>query len=169
CWFAANRSPPDAGVRILARQPDSRFSIPHVLFHHAHWDGSGYPCGRRGDEIPLEARVLAVADAFDAMISPRPYRPALPASEALAEIDRCAGTQFDPVVAGLFVELCRAEAPRLLVADGYEGLTKYSLCRRAALLATGSALVSPSRPYLRRWALPASSPGSEPRHPATTR
>jgi HD-GYP domain-containing protein (c-di-GMP phosphodiesterase class II) len=63
--------------------------------------------------------VLAVADAFDAMISPRPYRPALPASEALAEIDRCAGTQFDPVVAGVFVELCRAESPRLLVADGY--------------------------------------------------
>jgi HD-GYP domain-containing protein (c-di-GMP phosphodiesterase class II) len=116
--FAAIRSHPEAGVRILARQPDFRFVIPHVLFHHEHWDGSGYPWGRRGDAIPLEARVLAVADAFDAMTSPRPYRPALPASEAFAEIDRCAGTQFDPVVAGVFVELCRAEAPRLLAADG---------------------------------------------------
>jgi HD-GYP domain-containing protein (c-di-GMP phosphodiesterase class II) len=116
--FAEIRRHPEAGVRILARQPDFRFAIPHVLFHHEHWDGSGYPCGRRGDEIPLEARVLAVADAFDAMTSPRPYRPALPAREALAEIDRCAGTQFDPVVAGVFVELCRAEAPRLFAAYG---------------------------------------------------
>jgi HD-GYP domain-containing protein (c-di-GMP phosphodiesterase class II) len=116
--FAAIRSHPEAGVRILARQPDFRFAIPHVLFHHEHWDGSGYPFGRRGDEIPLEARVLAVADAFDAMTSPRPYRPALPAREALAEIDRCAGTQFDPVVAGVFIELCHSEAPRLLAAYG---------------------------------------------------
>jgi HD-GYP domain-containing protein (c-di-GMP phosphodiesterase class II) len=116
--FAAIRSHPEAGVRILARQPDFRFVIPHVLFHHEHWDGSGYPCGRRRGEIPFEARVLAVADAFDAMISPRPYRPALPASEALAEIDRCTGSQFDPAIACLFVELCRAEAPRVFAAYG---------------------------------------------------
>jgi HD-GYP domain-containing protein (c-di-GMP phosphodiesterase class II) len=102
-------------MRILARQPDFRFVIPHVLFHHEHWDGRGYPCRRRGEEIPLEARVLAVADAFDAMTSPRPYGPPLPVSEALAEIDRCAGTQFDPLVAGVFVEHCRA-APRLIAA-----------------------------------------------------
>ena len=114
----AIRSHPEAGVRILARQADFRFAIPHVLFHHEHWDGRGYPSGRRGDEIPLEARVLAVADAFDAMTSPRPYRPALPVRDALAEIERCAGTQFDPIVAGVFVELCRAEAPRLLAAQG---------------------------------------------------
>jgi HD-GYP domain-containing protein (c-di-GMP phosphodiesterase class II) len=115
--YAAIRRHPAAGMRILARQPDFRFVIPSVLFHHEYWDGRGYPCGRRGDEIPLEARVLAVADAFDAMTSPRPYGPPLPADEALAEIDRCAGTQFDPVVAGVFIEHCRA-APRLLVAQG---------------------------------------------------
>ena len=68
-----------------------------MLFHHEHWDGGGYPFGRRGNAIPLEARVLAVADAFDAMTSPRPYGPPLPVNEALAEIDRCAGTQFDPL------------------------------------------------------------------------
>ena len=105
-------------MRILARQPDFRFVIPYVLFHHEHWDGGGYPCRRRGDEIPLEARVLAVADAFDAMTSPRPYGPPLPIDEALAEIDRCTGTQFDPLVAGVFVELCRAAPPRLLAAQG---------------------------------------------------
>jgi HD-GYP domain-containing protein (c-di-GMP phosphodiesterase class II) len=105
-------------MRILARQPDFRFVIPYVLFHHEHWNGGGYPFGRRRDEIPLEARVLAVADAFDAMTSPRPYGPPLPVDEALAEIERCAGTQFDPLVAGVFVELCRAAPPRLLAAQG---------------------------------------------------
>ena len=112
------RRHPNAGARILSRQPEFRFAIPHVLFHHEHWNGGGYPQGRRGAAIPLEARVLAVADAFDAMISPRPYRPALPVRDSLAEIDRCAGTQFDPVVATIFVELCRDRAPRLAAARG---------------------------------------------------
>jgi HD-GYP domain-containing protein (c-di-GMP phosphodiesterase class II) len=116
--FAAIRGHPAAGMRILARQPDFRFAIPHVLFHHEHWDGGGYPSKRSGEAIPLEARVLAVADAFDAMTSPRPYRPALSHAQALIEIDRCAGTQFDPVVASICVELWRERAPRLLVADG---------------------------------------------------
>jgi HD-GYP domain-containing protein (c-di-GMP phosphodiesterase class II) len=116
--FAEIRRHPAAGMRILARQPDFRFAIPQVLYHHEHWDGGGYPSGRSGNSIPLEARVLAVADAFDAMTSPRPYGPPLPESEALAEIDRCAGTQFDPVVAGVFVELRRAGGPWLVAAGG---------------------------------------------------
>jgi HD-GYP domain-containing protein (c-di-GMP phosphodiesterase class II) len=114
---SAIRRHPTAGVRILARQDDFRFVIPQVLFHHERWDGCGYPSRRSGEAIPLEARVLAVADAFDAMTSPRAYRPALPVREALAEIDRCAGSQFDPVVAGTFVEL-RSDPHRLLAAGG---------------------------------------------------
>lgn len=101
--LAAIRRHPAAGMRILARQPDFRFAIPHVLFHHERWDGRGYPARRSGETIPVEARVLAVADAFDAMISPRPYRPAMPATDALAEIDRCSGTQFDPTIARVFL------------------------------------------------------------------
>jgi len=116
--FAEIRRHPAAGMRILARQPDFRFAIPQVLYHHEHWDGGGYPSGRRGNSIPFEARVLAVADAFDAMTSPRPYGPPLPESEALAEIDRCTGTQFDPVVAGVFIELRRSGASRLFAAGG---------------------------------------------------
>jgi len=108
----AIRRHPTAGVRILARQADFRFAFPQVLFHHERWDGDGYPSRRRGDAIPLEARILAVADAFDAMTSPRAYRPALATDDALAEIDRCAGSQFDPDVAGVFVEL-RADPRRL--------------------------------------------------------
>jgi HD-GYP domain-containing protein (c-di-GMP phosphodiesterase class II) len=57
-----------------------------------------------------------VADAFDAMISSRPYRPPLPVPDSLAEIDRCSGTQFDPIVAGIFIELCRAQVSRLVAA-----------------------------------------------------
>jgi HD-GYP domain-containing protein (c-di-GMP phosphodiesterase class II) len=105
----AIRRHPLAGVRMLARQPSLRFAVPFALFHHEHWDGGGYPSGRAGDAIPLEARVLALADAFDAMTTDRPYRRALPVHDALAEIERCAGTQFDPQLARLFVELWASE------------------------------------------------------------
>jgi HD-GYP domain-containing protein (c-di-GMP phosphodiesterase class II) len=82
-----------------------RRALPYVLFHHERWDGSGYPAKLRGDAIPLEARVLAVADAFDAMTSPRPYRAPLSTEQALEEVGRCAGSQFDPLVAELFLEV----------------------------------------------------------------
>jgi HD-GYP domain-containing protein (c-di-GMP phosphodiesterase class II) len=67
-----------------------------VLHHHEHVDGSGYPGGLRGNEIPLESRIILVADAFEAMTADRPYRNARAASEAFAELERGAGTQFDP-------------------------------------------------------------------------
>jgi HD-GYP domain-containing protein (c-di-GMP phosphodiesterase class II) len=67
-----------------------------VLHHHEHVDGSGYPHGLRGDEIPLESRIILVADAFEAMTADRPYSPAIPTDQALAELDSNAGIQFDP-------------------------------------------------------------------------
>ena len=67
-----------------------------VRSHHERWDGGGYPDSLRADEIPLEARVVAVADAFCAMLEPRPYRNPVGRPQALAEVKRCAGTQFDP-------------------------------------------------------------------------
>jgi HD-GYP domain-containing protein (c-di-GMP phosphodiesterase class II) len=82
----------------------ARLALPYVLYHHEHWDGGGYPTGRRGTQIPEGARLLAVADAFDAMTSMRPYRRAMPNGRALAEIERCAGSQFDPSMAGAFLE-----------------------------------------------------------------
>jgi putative two-component system response regulator len=69
-----------------------------ALFHHERWDGKGYPCGLEGDEIPLAARIVAVADAFDALTHVRPYKDAWPLSDALAEIQRERGGQFDPQV-----------------------------------------------------------------------
>ena len=71
--------------------------------HHERWDGRGYPCGLKGTEIPLFARVIAIADTYDAMTSTRPYRKALPHEVAIQEIKRCAGMQFDPELAEIFV------------------------------------------------------------------
>jgi putative nucleotidyltransferase with HDIG domain len=101
----AIRRHPVAGARLIQPIAEARPALPCVLFHHERWDGAGYPLGRSGEEIPAEARVLAVADAFDAMTTPRPYRRALSPSIALAEILRCAGTQFDPALALAFVEM----------------------------------------------------------------
>jgi HD-GYP domain-containing protein (c-di-GMP phosphodiesterase class II) len=79
-----------------------RAALDCVLHHHERWDGGGYPHGLGGHEIPLEARILAVADAYDAMTSDRPYQRALDHDAALAELRRCAGTQFDPDVVAAF-------------------------------------------------------------------
>ncbi|SFH33745.1 HD domain-containing protein [Desulfotomaculum arcticum] len=73
-----------------------------VLHHHERWDGTGYPDGLAGDDIPLIARIIAVADAFDAMTTDRPYRKALSKEDAVKEIISCSGTQFDPNVAEVF-------------------------------------------------------------------
>lgn len=78
--------------------------IPGVQLHHERWDGKGYPLGLKGNEIPLIARIIAVADAYDAMTSNRAYRRALPHEVAVGEIERCSGTQFDPEVALAFTE-----------------------------------------------------------------
>jgi HD-GYP domain-containing protein (c-di-GMP phosphodiesterase class II) len=103
--LAEIRKHPIDGAALVLPLRSARAALPYVLFHHEHWDGGGYPSGLRGRRIPLEARLLAVADAFDAMTSQRPYRPALPIDRALAELGICAGTQFDPMVAEAFLEV----------------------------------------------------------------
>jgi HD-GYP domain-containing protein (c-di-GMP phosphodiesterase class II) len=75
-----------------------------VLHHHERWDGAGYPDGVYGEEIPLGARIIFVADAYDAMTSDRVYRRRLTTHDALAELQRCAGTQFDPDVVAAFAD-----------------------------------------------------------------
>ena len=105
-WDAMKRHP-EIGYRIARTSPDLAPIAESILSHHERWDGTGYPRGLAGDRIPLAARVLTVADAFDAMTSERPYRKALSAEEALSELERNAGTQFDPAVAEAFVRLWR--------------------------------------------------------------
>ena len=104
------RRHPVTGARLVECFEDFEPALPYVLYHHERWDGTGYPHQLSGEQIPLEARVLSVADAFDAMTSRRPYRPALSLEEALQELERCAGTQFDPVLAGTFVDGLRRGA-----------------------------------------------------------
>ena len=99
------RSHPRAGAELVLPIRSAHPALPYVLFHHERWDGDGYPAGIRGRSIPLEARLIAVADAFDAMTSQRPYRGTLSAELALEEVARCAGDQFDPTLAELFVEI----------------------------------------------------------------
>jgi putative two-component system response regulator len=97
------RRHPLVGARLIRPFAHLRPALPYVLFHHERWDGSGYPSGRSREQIPPGARILAVADAFDAMTSNRPYRAALPLGRALAEVRNCAGTQFDPAVVHAFL------------------------------------------------------------------
>jgi HD-GYP domain-containing protein (c-di-GMP phosphodiesterase class II) len=89
-------------VRMLRSLDAPREILPSVLHHHERWDGAGYPRGRAGQRIPLEARILTVADSFDAMTSTRPYRPPRQVPDALEELHRCAGSQFDPELVGVF-------------------------------------------------------------------
>lgn len=96
---------PRIGYDILKDIPALRPMLPGVLHHHERWDGLGYPEGLAGENIPLIARVLALADAFDAMSSNRAYRPAMPREQVLAEVRRVSGTQFDPALVQHFVAL----------------------------------------------------------------
>jgi putative nucleotidyltransferase with HDIG domain len=86
------------GARMLERVEQLRAVLPLIRFAHERWDGAGYPDGIAKEEIPLGARVICVCDAFHAMVSDRPYRAALPFDQAVAELRRCSGTQFDPTV-----------------------------------------------------------------------
>jgi len=100
--FPPIRLHPEKGVAILAPIEQLKEVLPGILYHHEHYDGSGYPHGLVGESIPLEARIVAVADSFDAMVADRPYRTGLTVPEALDELTRCAGSQFDPAVVDCF-------------------------------------------------------------------
>jgi two-component system, cell cycle response regulator len=105
--WAFVRQHPLVGERILRASPAFRNVATIVRSTHERWDGGGYPDGLAGEEIPLASRILSVCDAFTAMVSHRPYRPALSEHEALAELERFAGTQFDPTVVELLAARVR--------------------------------------------------------------
>lgn len=97
------------GSEILGKAMHLHPVMSAVRSHHERWDGKGYPDGLSGEDIPLAARIIAVADSFDAMTSERPYRAARPWAEAIEEIRACSGTQFDPAVATAFVEVLESD------------------------------------------------------------
>ncbi|MBI3909514.1 MAG: diguanylate cyclase [Armatimonadetes bacterium] len=103
--FEVIRQHPSIGAKIASTIPALARALPGVRHHHERWDGRGYPDGLRGAKIPLLGRIIAIADAYSAMIHTRPYRDSLTPSEALGEIQRGAGTQFDPEIATVFLRL----------------------------------------------------------------
>jgi two-component system, cell cycle response regulator len=105
--WAVMRTHPEVGQRILAAAPALAPAARLVRFHHERYDGRGYPDGLSGEDIPIGSRIVAVCAAFVAMMRHRPFSDAITVEEALAEIDSCSGTQFDPRVAGVFCGLVR--------------------------------------------------------------
>lgn len=112
------RKHPEYGWAVLRVVPGLERVSLFVLHHHESYDGSGYPAGLRGDEIPIGSRILAVMDAFDAMISSRPYRRGLSLEEAVRRLEAGMGTQFDPIVTPCFVAMARSEAATVFDATG---------------------------------------------------
>ncbi|MBU1109053.1 MAG: HD domain-containing protein [Candidatus Riflebacteria bacterium] len=107
--FEIIKSHPDLGVRIMGKVEFLAAIVPIIKFHHERYDGKGYPEGLSGENIPLLARIVSVVDTFDAMTTDRPYRKAMTIEAALAEIERCAGSQFDPEIAVSFVRMVKSE------------------------------------------------------------
>ena len=103
--FALIKAHPEIGHRILRDIPHLQEVLPGVLEHHEKWDGTGYPHRLAGESISLLGRIVCVADCFDAMTSARVYRPGRPVAEVMAEIERCAGTHFDPALAKAFAAI----------------------------------------------------------------
>ena len=102
---------PRIGYHIVQQVPALDPMADGILHHHERFDGTGYPAGLRGEEIPLEARIICVADAFSAMTADRPYRRRMPLEDACAELERASGTQFDPEIVRVFVEEVRKKPP----------------------------------------------------------
>ena len=111
------RSHPDQGARIVAPIPFMGEAVEIVRSHHERWDGRGYPRGMRGEEIPLAARIFAIADSFDAMTSDRPYRAAMSTEAAVAEIRAGSGTQFDPRCVEAFEDLIADDEAGFLLRE----------------------------------------------------
>lgn len=97
----------EQSINIIRYLPSLDYVIPAVLGHHERYDGTGYPRGLKGEEIPLQARILCVADSFDAMMTKRSYKDPYPLDYAISQLDQCAGKQFDPVLARVFIGLLR--------------------------------------------------------------
>ena len=109
--YEVMKTHPLIGVQIVAPIQFLGTAVEVIRCHHERWDGRGYPDGLAGENIPLGARIFSVCDTFDAMTSDRPYRRAVPFDDAVEEIERCGGTQFDPTVVDAFVQMCAQLRP----------------------------------------------------------
>jgi response regulator RpfG family c-di-GMP phosphodiesterase/HD-like signal output (HDOD) protein len=131
---------PERGARMLAGVPEMEDVAAAVRHHHEHWDGAGYPAGLAGELIPLASRIIRVADAYDAMTSPRPFRDAFDHETAVARLREDAGRQFDPEVVRAFCELETLARIRGAVADAARGSAPWLNAR----LPAGAGFLSPA-------------------------
>ncbi|HEX6388619.1 MAG TPA: diguanylate cyclase, partial [Solirubrobacteraceae bacterium] len=128
------------GQRMLDRVGGVLMSVGTIVrASHESWDGSGYPDGLRGEEIPLAARIISCCDAFNAMTTDRPYRPSRPLAEAIEELQKCAGTQFDPAVVEALIEIVGGAVDEVESAPA--GVSERTLDRLSAELARSQPLV----------------------------
>jgi HD-GYP domain-containing protein (c-di-GMP phosphodiesterase class II) len=109
---------PEFGWAVLRKLPRLEQTSLYVLHHHENFDGTGYPAKLKGSEIPIGSRIVSVIDAFDAMVSSRPYRKGLPLKEAIRRLNESSGTQFDPAVIKSFVPIAESEMSSVLEAVG---------------------------------------------------
>ena len=109
--WEAIKSHPRLGATIVGNIPNLVPCVSSILHHHERWDGGGYPEGLKGEQISIEARILTIADSFEAMSAPRPYRPALCGEKVLKELRRCAGSQFDSELVEVFIGIIEAGLP----------------------------------------------------------
>jgi HD-GYP domain-containing protein (c-di-GMP phosphodiesterase class II) len=118
--YALMKKHPEYGWAVLRMLPGFDRASLYILHHHESFDGKGYPAGLKNSEIPLASRIVSVTDAFDAMVSSRPYRQGLPFEEAIRRLILGSGTQFDPAVVQSFLPLAQAEMETVFAAAGSE-------------------------------------------------
>ncbi|MGC1904157.1 MAG: HD-GYP domain-containing protein [Candidatus Acidiferrum sp.] len=109
---------PEYGWTVIRNLRGLEQASLYVLHHHENFDGTGYPARLKGHETPIGARIVSVIDAFDAMVSARPYRKGLPVAEAIKRLDEASGKQFDPAVVKIFTEFAQSEMASVIEAVG---------------------------------------------------
>ncbi len=116
--YALMKKHPEYGWAVLRHLPGFERAALDILHHHESFDGTGYPAGLKDAEIPIVSRIVSVIDAFDAMVSSRPYRKGLPFEEAVRRLILASGTQFDPVVVQCFLSFAQSEMATVFAAAG---------------------------------------------------
>jgi HD-GYP domain-containing protein (c-di-GMP phosphodiesterase class II) len=116
--FAIIKKHPEYGWAVLRQMPGFEDASLFVLHHHENYDGKGYPAGLKEMEIPIGSRIVSVIDAFDAMVSSRPYRQGLGFDEAIRRLIQASGTQFDPVIVQCFLRIAQADVTSVFEAAG---------------------------------------------------
>ncbi len=141
----------EIGAQFLETCKGLRYLVPAVKYHHERWDGMGYPDQLAGEQIPLDARILAVCDAVEAMASDRPNHPAMPLDAIIAEVEQCAGTQFDPQVAAAFVRIAKHRGGEFVINSAR------TVAQRANLFASPIVFEDESRMCCDPYSLPSFS------------